>query len=115
MPPRSAKMKRRIFGFQRRVWWPKWTPASSRSRMETAPVWAGSVETGPVETDMGKLLPHWFVVLSRRESRRTSRNERHARHGWAAGEWERDAGKVSWARSDPAGRFQSRGEVGRKR
>src|SRR5512142_763162 len=47
MPPRSAKMKRRIFGFQRRVWWPKWTPASSSSRMETA----------PVETAMGKLLP----------------------------------------------------------
>src|SRR3989442_10726693 len=31
MPERSAKMKRRIFGFHRRVWWPKWTPASSRS------------------------------------------------------------------------------------
>src|ERR671922_489407 len=36
MPPRSVKMKRRIFGFQRRVWWPKWTPASSSSRIETA-------------------------------------------------------------------------------
>src|SRR4029077_3389306 len=24
-------MKRRMFGFQRRVWWPKWTPASSSS------------------------------------------------------------------------------------
>src|SRR3954451_8923654 len=35
MPPRSVKMKRRIFGFQRRVWWPKWTPASSSSRMPT--------------------------------------------------------------------------------
>jgi hypothetical protein len=22
-------------GFQRRVWWPKWTPASSSCRMET--------------------------------------------------------------------------------
>ena len=33
MPPRSPKMKRRIFGFQRRVWWPKWTPASSSSLM----------------------------------------------------------------------------------
>src|SRR5687767_903304 len=32
MPLRSAKMKRRIFGFQRRVWCPKWTPASSRAR-----------------------------------------------------------------------------------
>src|SRR3954463_1028806 len=29
-------MKRRIFGFQRRVWWPKWTPASRSSRMLTA-------------------------------------------------------------------------------
>src|SRR4026209_2929924 len=35
-------MKRRIFGFQRRVWWPKWTPASRSSRMLTAiwvPLW----------------------------------------------------------------------------
>src|SRR5271163_289934 len=29
-------MKRRIFGFQRRVWWPKWTPASSSSAMPTS-------------------------------------------------------------------------------
>src|SRR5436190_21834267 len=28
-------MKRRIFGFQRRVWWPKWTPASSSCFMVT--------------------------------------------------------------------------------
>src|SRR5215210_3935811 len=35
MPPRSVKMNRFIFGFQRRVWWPKWTPASRRSFMET--------------------------------------------------------------------------------
>src|SRR5690349_17833462 len=27
-------MKRFIFGFHRRVWWPKWTPASSNSFME---------------------------------------------------------------------------------
>src|SRR5436305_3445914 len=38
MPDRSVKMKRRIFGFQRRVWWPKWTPASSRSRMEATAI-----------------------------------------------------------------------------
>src|SRR5262245_4784879 len=38
MPPRSVKMKRRIFGFQRRVWWPKWTPASSSSRMLTTDI-----------------------------------------------------------------------------
>ena len=36
MPPRSPKMKRRILGFQRRVWWPKWTPASSSSAMPTS-------------------------------------------------------------------------------
>ena len=35
IPLRSAKMKGFIFGFQRRVWWPKWTPASSSWRMET--------------------------------------------------------------------------------
>src|SRR3989441_3700006 len=35
MPPRSVKMKRFIFGFQRRVWCPKWTPASRSSFMET--------------------------------------------------------------------------------
>src|SRR5262245_36259981 len=33
MPFRSMKMYFFIFGFQRRVWWPKWTPASSRSFM----------------------------------------------------------------------------------
>ena len=35
MPLRSAKMNGFIFGFQRRVWWPKWTPASSSWRIET--------------------------------------------------------------------------------
>src|SRR5271165_1473385 len=29
-------MKRRIFGFQRRVWWPKCTPASSSSAIPTS-------------------------------------------------------------------------------
>src|SRR5919197_3134358 len=37
MPLRSPKMKRRILGFQRRVWWPKCTPASSSSLI---PTWA---------------------------------------------------------------------------
>src|ERR1700688_3936653 len=31
-------MKRFIFGFHRRVWWPKWTPASSSCRMETTAI-----------------------------------------------------------------------------
>ena len=35
IPLRSPKMNRRIFGFQRRVWWPKCTPASSSSLSET--------------------------------------------------------------------------------
>ena len=35
MPLRSAKMYGFIFGFQRLVWWPKWTPASSSWRIET--------------------------------------------------------------------------------
>src|SRR5690348_9611294 len=106
MPPRSAKMKRRIFGFQRRVWWPKWTPASSRSRMETAP--------GLVETAM-KAPSRLVLVLRRRES------EAHLRTLWsdiggtraaalAAGEWEQDAGRLAGPR-----RFQRGGEVGGQR
>src|SRR5712671_5743340 len=99
MPPRSAKMKRRIFGFQRRVWWPKWTPASSRSRMETAPVEAGSVETGPVETDMGKLLPDSFCRRAPAEveahlPRGEARAPRLGRRGVGTGR-----GKVSWVES----------------
>src|SRR4029453_14769412 len=33
MPFRSPKMYFAIFGFQRLVWWPKWTPASRSSFM----------------------------------------------------------------------------------
>ncbi|GAA0209246.1 hypothetical protein GCM10008944_29110 [Cytobacillus oceanisediminis] len=48
MPLRSVKMKRFIFGFQRRVWCPKWTPLSSSSRMvTTAMVDSSSGRTGP--------------------------------------------------------------------
>ena len=46
MPPRSVKMKRRILGFQRRVWWPKWTPASSSSRIETTDTVMSSLRLG---------------------------------------------------------------------
>src|SRR6266545_6437963 len=38
MPLRSPKMKSFIFGFQRFVWWPKCTPASSSSFMLTGGV-----------------------------------------------------------------------------
>ena len=39
MPLRSVKMKRFIFGFQRRVWCPKWTPLSSSCFMLTTAMW----------------------------------------------------------------------------
>src|SRR5947209_19383928 len=35
MPLRSPKMYSFIFGFQRRTWWPKWTPASKSSFIVT--------------------------------------------------------------------------------
>src|SRR5207249_8340635 len=35
MPLRSVKMKGRIFGFHRRVWWPKCTPDSRSIFIET--------------------------------------------------------------------------------
>src|SRR5699024_607393 len=45
MPLRSVKMKRFIFGFQRRVWCPKWTPPPSSWRMVTTAM-AGPVARG---------------------------------------------------------------------
>ena len=36
MPLRAPKMYGFIFGFQRLVWWPKWTPASSSCFMVMA-------------------------------------------------------------------------------
>ena len=51
IPLRSAKMYSRIFGFHRRVWCPKWTPASSSCFMVVAAIW-------------GKLL--WFFLRSPR-------------------------------------------------
>src|SRR3954454_19457517 len=54
MPDRSVKMKRRIFGFQSRVWWPKCTPASSSSRMEaTAMTDSFSVSVGLAPAGLG--------------------------------------------------------------
>src|SRR5829696_835622 len=52
-------MKRRILGFQRRVWWPKWTPASSSSLMpisvakEVAPLCVGVPPAGGLRTRAG--------------------------------------------------------------
>src|ERR1700760_2073663 len=47
LPERSVRMKRFIFGFQRRVWCPKWTPLSRSWRMVTTAMpcasWSGDV------------------------------------------------------------------------
>ena len=51
MPLRSAKMYGFILGFQRRVWWPKWTPASSSWRIETDGMGRGP----PVRLDLREL------------------------------------------------------------
>src|SRR2546423_445135 len=101
MPPRSAKMKRRIFGFQRRVWWPKWTPASSSSRIETA----------PVATAMRKLLPGFRLCRAPAgvEAHLPQREARAPRLG-PPGSRYRDAGRLAAAR-----RFERCGEVGRER
>ncbi|GAA4733546.1 hypothetical protein GCM10023216_27380 [Isoptericola chiayiensis] len=50
MPLRSVKMNRFIFGFQRRVWCPKWTPLSRSWRMVTTAM------TGPFAARSG-ILP----------------------------------------------------------
>jgi hypothetical protein len=45
-------MKGFILGFQRRVWWPKWIPASSRLRIET-----DGMNWPPAVTSSAALLP----------------------------------------------------------
>src|SRR5215203_4740237 len=47
MPLRSVKMKRFIFGFQRRVWCPKWTPLSSSCFMLTTAIAASLICARP--------------------------------------------------------------------
>src|ERR1044071_3223588 len=104
MPPRSAKMKRRILGFQRRVWWPKWTPASSRPRVETAPDEAGSVETA-----MWTLLPDSFGrAPAGVETHLPDTRGTRATAG-PPGRRNRDAGRLA------AGRGKRGGEVRRQR
>src|SRR4249919_476226 len=51
IPLRSAKMYGFILGFQRRVWCPKWTPASSSWRIETDGMGRGP----PVRLDLREL------------------------------------------------------------
>src|SRR6187200_801716 len=66
MPPRSPKMKRRIFGFQRRVWWPKWTPASSSSFIVTSTKdlsLLGFLSLAELEPGAGTLLTVLLALL----------------------------------------------------
>src|SRR5688572_389929 len=96
MPPRSEKMKRRIFGFQRRVWWPKWTPASRSSRMVT--------------TDTGSAP---FLVFDNRApaGRAEPRSgRRHPRLDWSPGRWLRP-----WKSSDLPSSRERRLEIRRQR
>ena len=85
MPLRSVKMKRFIFGFQRRVWCPKWTPLSSSWRMVTTAMVGCSLWSLVVTLDRvaGVLAPGrrpWWtrVKIGTREAAapRRSRSER---------------------------------------
>src|SRR5215470_17453560 len=84
MPPRSVKMKRFIFGFQRRVWWPKWAPASSNCFMETTGMGApfyGSIalhrwRQGGSRTSTGH-RPPWKSTGSEDRQHRQDSRERH--------------------------------------
>src|SRR5829696_5755624 len=59
-------MNRRILGFQRRVWWPKWTPASSSSLRPISAI--------------GELL----VVLGLQPGHEALRTRRHLRRAGTA-------------------------------
>src|SRR5450756_1413416 len=57
MPLRSPKMYSFIFGFQRFVWWPKCTPASSRSFIAIAANRPPRNRSGDGRTRRCRLLP----------------------------------------------------------
>jgi hypothetical protein len=69
MPLRSVKMKRFIFGFQRRVWCPKCTPESSNCLMVTTAM------AGFAPLLLGHAVPGWQDRHADRFSRLT---------GWSA-------------------------------
>jgi hypothetical protein len=76
MPLRAPKMKPFIFGFQRLVWWPKWTPASIISRMVMgaslgAGCWSGGrpEEDGVADSVVVSMLFLCVVFLRLRQQR----------------------------------------------
>src|SRR5215217_3238081 len=65
MPLRSVKMKRFIFGFQRRVWCPKWTPLSSSCFMLTTAIAAFLVCARPPAAHLGCVAgTGWCAALA---------------------------------------------------
>ena len=69
IPLRSAKMKGFILGFQRRVWWPKWTPASSNCRIETDGTVATSCRFIPPRTSSPGAGGLWALPAPSRSER----------------------------------------------
>src|SRR5690349_9773359 len=70
MPLRAPKMYGFIFGFQRLVWCPKWTPASSRFFIVTSvigfPCWTGGhTRTRPADATQGSLVHRIEELLIR--------------------------------------------------
>src|SRR4051794_12751410 len=94
IPPRSPKMKRRILGFQRLVWWPKCTPASKSSLIPTllaiSSPWfftaTRGVERTRFETGQGRfgLSARFVVELSAREDSRLSAVRARPSRQWTA-------------------------------
>src|SRR5689334_14145404 len=101
MPDRSVKMKRRIFGFQRRVWWPKWTPASSRSRM--------------VATAIGLLFGLWSSCNRRASGGPAECRHRRLRRNRRVGGTGRGKSSGETAAASGARPLERRDELGRER
>src|SRR5947209_13643388 len=74
MPLRAPKMNAFIFGFQRLVWWPKWTPASIISRMV---IGASADGWDSVPSDESTAVSMVFLLrCCRRPRRRRSKPDR---------------------------------------
>src|SRR5713226_4977287 len=72
MPLRSPKMYFCILGFQRLVWWPKCTPASSSSFMVSAAISLSSFGWPPITSGRARFAPalsRKFIQLSPRRAR----------------------------------------------
>src|ERR1700716_1637002 len=73
IPLRSPKIYSFIFGFHRRVWWPKWTPASSNSFIVIS-----TANFPPQEIDV--CLPRPFGLAKRSDAEHPNLGGLHASH-----------------------------------